>query len=213
MLRESTGNFNTSLHRLALLELLLKGLTKEGDARIPVYFHDTLFTPPERNYLQSSGYRLFRDDDDDSSLATMSTSTFLFVPLLKDGTISLALIDSFPALHIGIDMDDAIEHINKCDAKDFPGGREQFIHPLEQFKAVSHETTRLPIFANGNQQGLECWSDASVHWLDPGYVKAKAADRMKKEGGRRKAGNERTRASSDTDKGTGKAVDYWTWEP
>ncbi|KAL9073999.1 MAG: hypothetical protein Q9161_002621 [Pseudevernia consocians] len=156
MLRESTGNFNTSLHRLALQELLLKRLTKEGDAKIPIYFHNTLFTPPERNHLQSSGYILFRDDDSSSSLATMSTSTFPFVPFLKDETISLALIDSFPALYIGIDMDDAIEHINKCDAKDFPGGREQFIHPLEQFKAVSNETPRLPIFANRNQQGFEC---------------------------------------------------------
>lgn len=216
VLRESIGSFNASLHRLATLDVLLKGLTKEGNAKMPVYLHDTLFTPPERKYLQSSGYILFRDDDDDdSSLATMSTSTFLFVPFLRDGTISLALIDSFPALYVGIGIDRAVEHISTCDAKDLRGGRERSIHPLERFKTVSTETPRLPIFADRNQQGLERWSDARVRWLDPGYYvkKAKAADRMKKEGGGSKAGNQRTPASGAPGKGTEKIIDYWTWEP
>ena len=194
--REGAESFNWPLHQLALLELLLRGLTK-GKSAIPVYFQDTIFTPTEKQCLESFDYIVAKDYD--SGLASMSPSTFLFVPDPKGVTISLALIDSFPALYVGIDLDSAAEYIGTRDIKE----RERYIRPLEQYKAASTDTPGLPIFLGGAQNGFDSWDDASVRWLDPEYVKTKEADRMGKEVGRSKA----------TDKGKGKEIDYWDWNP
>ncbi len=195
--RKGASNFNWPLHQLAMLELLLRGLTKGKSAAIPVYFQDTIFTSSEKECLESFNYIVAKDYD--SGLASMSPSTFLFAPDIKGVTVSLALIDCFPALYVGIDLDGAAEYIGTRDVKE----RERYMRPLEQYKAASTDTPGLPIFLGGAQNGFESWDDACVRWLDPEYVKTKEADRMGKEVGRSKA----------MDEGKGKEIDYWDWDP
>ena len=220
--RRFNGGFNYSLHRLAMLEMLLDRLAKGNEIR--VYFHDPVFTKQEREYLQSRGYVVLRDD---SAFSRMSTSTFLFAPYVSGGLISKVLMKNFPALYIGTESQGGIEGVD--------------MRPLEQFKRSSFETERLPLFCLGSYHGLESWGAAIVRWLNPGYGEAKAADQLGEEDG--KTGSYDTVASgvgnrgkvsrlgkkdgeiengstppssvSEKEKGKGKEIvrDWWTYEP
>ncbi|CAD6584347.1 MAG: hypothetical protein ASARMPRED_001740 [Alectoria sarmentosa] len=230
--RKINGGFNNSLHRLAMLSLLLAHLAKGTEIR--VYIHDPRFTKQEREYLQSRGYIVPQDD---SVFPKMSTSTFLFAPYAPGAPISKALGKNFPALYIGTKPPGGIDVGGVVDMR-----------PLERFERVSFETERLPLFCLGGHCGRESWGNAIVRWLSPGYGEAKASDQLEEEkeeeeedgkrgshgagasgvGKRGKGGgggglgdkdgktdNQGTLASSAGAKGKGKQVviDWWTYEP
>lgn len=207
--REFNGNFNRSLHQLAMLELLLKGLAKGSEIR--VYFQDTTFSESEINYLQSCDYTVLQDDPD---LKTMSPSTFLFVPFLTDVSVSRALMAKFPALYVGIDLGIAIQDIRMHENKKIRDEKEKYIRPVELFKRASFRNQGLPILALGLIDGFETWKDASVHWLKPRYERAKVAGGPVKGAGKSKTSDQRTLPSSAIDKGKKKEpkIDAWTYD-
>ena len=158
--RSAEVKFNTALHQLAMLELILKLLAK--GSTVQVYFQDVGFTDPERRFLQSCGYTVLPDD---TIFSRMSTTTFLFAPFRTKVSVPKALAHSFPALYIGVDLlRDVKATDSREDEEGFLEGKKREMEALQGFKRVSLETARLPIFAFRVKNGVEKWGAARVLW-------------------------------------------------
>ena len=208
------GDFNTALHQLAMLQILLEGLAKRNT--IQVYVQDSAFSGLEKEYLRSCGFSLLLKHGD-SAATIMSPSTFLFAPRRYELSVPVALGHTFPALYIGTDVDRAIDFIAACDVKSLPAGgtRERYLGPMQRFKSASAETQPLPILAYGIKLpgGHESWQDASVRWLktgDDGEGDV-GEDRSgeEKRGGRKTGRKSMLSSSGAGEIGEGEVIDWW----
>lgn len=202
--RRTTANLNTSLHQLAMLEILIEGLTGKGDP-IEVYFEDVTFTGPERDHLLSRGYVVTQDY---SGLNRMSATTLLFAPCVSHRFIARALRPGDPALYIGTNLDEAIEGITTRETKESHPETEKWLEHLQRFKQASFQTEDLPIFVHRVDNGVECWRYGSVYWLYRVSREARMAARLSRED------NQSTlpSGSKGNGKGKGKEIDWWDHE-
>ena len=229
--RNFHGHFNASLHRLAMLEMLLEKLANAGDGenenknknknKIQVYFQDAAFTDPEKHFLEPRGYEVLSNDNDSVFAKMKSPCTFLFAPYLSAVLLSTAVMDdNFPALYVGTDLNEAIEDISTHYSEE---ELERYLRPLLRYRNASFEGKQLPILAHGATKGGESWKYASVRWLgaagsgDGGGGGGMGEERrVGKEGGRGgKGGNyQSTLASGSGEKGKREGIiDWWSYEP
>lgn len=156
---------NRSLHQLAILRVLIEGLTKEreidGESKISVYFQDPAFTELDELYLHCLGYKVIKDP---AAIQKISTSTLLFAPCVSHEVVAEAVKNKMPVVYIGNDLDRAIENVGRDGRGNALPGRDEHVRALERFKRAITATQRVPVFGK-DEQGKE--RDATVYWLDP----------------------------------------------
>lgn len=222
--RRSAGKLNTSLHQLAMLEMLLEGLAAGGDA-IEVFFEDNLVTGVERGFLQLRGYTVTMYN---AGVYHIPAGTLNFAPCASHQLIARAFKPGDPALYIGTDLDEVIEGISTCETKEALKWKENWAGCLQGFKHDSFQTEDLPIFVDNVDNGVDIWRYGSVYWPSRGNAEIKPADglgkgdtgKKGKRGNRSAKGADRLRIednrstlpSSSKEKGKEKEIDWWNHE-